>query len=257
RREWLRRSSAAENRCLPPRPGLLCRHPLRKGRGRSYFKGANMRWYAGWLGALLVLGAAGGLYSHESKGWVELVNGKDETGWKLRSPTVTVTRFLNAENNPIEGAKRVKVDQKEEARDAKGKAIEGAKIVEKDGKKVVVDAEGKVIDNAKIAKVGGRDAIVDKTGAEVKGAKAIPESIANTSGWTVEGDALVCSKPHGGNDLLTEKKFTDFELHIEFLGTSNSGVYLQGRYEIQVDNSFGKEATKHSCGALYGLIAPS
>src|SRR5437764_293647 len=53
-----------------------------------------------------------------------------------------------------------------------------------------------------------------------------------TSGWTVEKGVLVCSKPGGGNDLLTEKKFTDFELHVEFLSTANSGVYLQGRYEI-------------------------
>ena len=68
---------------------------------------------------------------------------------------------------------------------------------------------------------------------------------------------LICSKPHGGNDLLTEKTFTDFELHVEFQATSNSGVYLQGRYEIQIDNSFDRPATKNSCGSIYGLIAPA
>ena len=65
-------------------------------------------------------------------------------------------------------------------------------------------------------------------------------------------------------------KFTDFALHIEFQATSNSGVYLQGRYEIQVDNSYGrkpklieKDGKKiemldtHQCDAIYGLIAPS
>ena len=62
----------------------------------------------------------------------------------------------------------------------------------------------------------------------------------------------------------------DFQLHVEFLGTGNSGVYLQGRYEIQIDNSVnekpkieeigGKKVevfSKTQCGALYGQIAPS
>src|SRR5262249_50382927 len=86
---------------------------------------------------------------------------------------------------------------------------------------------------------------------------AINEQVDNHSGWTVEKGVLTSSKPHHGNDLLTEKKFTDFELHVEFQATSNSGVYLQGRYEIQIDNSFGQKPSKHSCGAIYGRIAPS
>ncbi len=137
-------------------------------------------------------------------------------------------------------------------------------------KKVVVDADGKPIPGAKVAKVGGRDAIVNKAGEEVQGAKAVQETAANPFGWVVTNGELVCAKPHGGNDLLTEKTFTDFELYIEFQATSNSGVYLQGRYEIQVDNSYGakpklveKDGKKvesldtHQCGAIYGRIAPS
>jgi len=94
--------------------------------------------------------------------------------------------------------------------------------------------------------------------------------VPNASGWTAEKGDLLCVKPHGGNDLLTEQKFTDFDLHIEFQATSNSGVYLQGRYEIQVNNDYGakpkiieKDGKKvavfdtHQCGAIYGLIAPS
>jgi hypothetical protein len=117
---------------------------------------------------------------------------------------------------------------------------------------------------------GGRDAIVNAKGEELKNVKAVTESVANTSGWTVEDGVLVNSKPHGGNDLLTEEKFTDFELHVEFKATSNSGVYLQGRYEIQIIDSFGvkpkvveKDGKKiesldsHQCGAVYGRIAPS
>src|SRR5262245_41739347 len=187
---------------FPASPAYSVGIPSGRAGGRSCLKGAAMRMCAGWLVALLVLVATGSLYSDESKGWVELFNGKDTTGWKLRSAKTTVTRFVGPEGKPIADARRGKIDQKEEARDEKNKTIEGAKIVEKDGKKVVVDADGKVIAKAKIAKVGGRDAILDKKGDEIKGAKAITETADNQSGWTVEGDTLVCSKPHGGNDLL-------------------------------------------------------
>jgi hypothetical protein len=120
-----------------------------------------------------------------------------------------------------------------------------------------VDADGKPIKGGRFAKVDGRKAIVNAKGEEVKGAKVLSETVDNPSGWTVEKETLMCGKPHHGNDLLTEKTFTDFELHVEFQATSNSGVYLQGRYEIQVDNSLGRKPSKHSCGALYGRIAPS
>jgi hypothetical protein len=203
--------------------------------------------------------AVAGRSEDEDKGppWDVLFNGKDTTGWKLRAEKITLTKFVDAEGKVITGARKGKVDQKEVIRDEKNKDIPGAKIETKDGKKVVVNAEGTPIEGAKIVKVGGRDAILTARGHEIKDAKAVSESVPNEIGWTVADGVLICSKPHHGNDILTEKKFTDFELHVEFQATSNSGVYLQGRYEIQIDNSFGRPATKHSCGAIYGRIAPS
>ena len=43
-------------------------------------------------------------------------------------------------------------------------------------------------------------------------------------------------------DIITEDEFGDFDLHIEYLFPegSNSGIYLRGRYEIQVFDSLGK-----------------
>jgi hypothetical protein len=133
-----------------------------------------------------------------------------------------------------------------------------------------VDADGNAIAGAKSGKVGGKDAIVNKAGEEIKGARKVQETNPNFVGWSALEGELVCDKPHGGNDIYTERKFTDFELHVEFLATANSGVYLQGRYEIQVDNSYGakpkiieKDGKKietfdtHQCGAIYGRIAPS
>jgi hypothetical protein len=55
-------------------------------------------------------------------------------------------------------------------------------------------------------------------------------------------------------DLQTELEHGDCELHIEFCvaAKSNSGVYLQGQYEIQILDSWGEaEPSVKSCGALY------
>lgn len=220
--------------------------------------------------AVVALLAAGTIHGADDAAWVPLFNGKDTTGWKIRDAKITETKFFDAEGKEIPGGRKAKVDQKDEAQDAKGKPIADAKIVEKDRKKMVVDADGKPIAGAKVGKAGGRDVIVGKDGKEVAGAKAKSETVANTNGWIADKEVLICEKPHHGNDLLTEQKFTDFELHVEFLATSNSGVYLQGRYEIQVNNDFNtkpkiveKDGKKievwdtHQCGAIYGRIAPS
>src|SRR5690349_2326263 len=99
--------------------------------------------------------------------WIILFNGKDTSGWKLRQEKITITKYLDSAGNVIADAKKVKVDQKEVAQDAKGKEITGAKIVTKDKKQIVVDADGNPIAGAKVAKVGGRDAIVNKAGEEI------------------------------------------------------------------------------------------
>jgi len=223
------------------------------------------------VGLLLILAACGlAAEGGEGKGWVPLFNGKDLDGWKLRQQQATITRYFDGNGKEVPGAKKTKVDQKEVAVDAKGKPLPDAKIAIEGKKKVVVDASGKAIAGAKVAKVGGRDAIVDKTGKEIEKGTAKSETGPNPVGWMAKDGELICHQPHGGNDLLTEQKFTDFELHIEFQATSNSGVYLQGRYEIQVDNSYNakpkyveKDGKKvavwdtHQCGAIYGRIAPT
>lgn len=75
--------------------------------------------------------------------------------------------------------------------------------------------------------------------------------------WKAEGGILRSSK--SGSNLITNKTFTDFKLHIEFRypKESNSGVYLRGRYELQVTDSKGSEPLKDLLGAIYGFIAPS
>jgi Domain of Unknown Function (DUF1080) len=74
--------------------------------------------------------------------------------------------------------------------------------------------------------------------------------------WKAEGGIL--HSPHSGSNLMSDKAFTDFKLHIEFRypKESNSGVYLRGRYEVQVADSKGMEPSKDQLGAIYGFIAP-
>jgi hypothetical protein len=75
--------------------------------------------------------------------------------------------------------------------------------------------------------------------------------------WVVEGGVL--RSPHSGANLVTNETFNDFKLHIEFRCPkgSNSGVYLRGRYEIQIEDSYGKEAASDLLGGIYGFITPN
>jgi hypothetical protein len=82
-------------------------------------------------------------------------------------------------------------------------------------------------------------------------------------GWTV-ADGVATSKHM---DIITKQRFGDFQLHVEWnepklpddvkgQARGNSGVYLQGRYEIQVLDSFGIAPDKGECGAIYNQKAP-
>ena len=57
------------------------------------------------------------------------------------------------------------------------------------------------------------------------------------SPWTVVDGMLV--SPTHGPEIINDQKFKDFKLHIEFncAENSNSGVYLRGRYEVQVETN--------------------
>ena len=75
--------------------------------------------------------------------------------------------------------------------------------------------------------------------------------------WTVQDDVLQATPPCV--DLITEARFDDFRLQLEFRypSGSNSGVYLRGRYEVQIQDDRGKAVDPLRIGGLYGFIAPS
>lgn len=75
--------------------------------------------------------------------------------------------------------------------------------------------------------------------------------------WEVKNGNLTSARP--GSNIVSDKKFHDFKLHIEFRypAHSNSGVYLRGRYEIQVEDNKGLEPSSVLFGGIYGFITPN
>lgn len=84
------------------------------------------------------------------------------------------------------------------------------------------------------------------------------------AGWRVENGVMVVN---GTGNILTKEEFGDVQLHVEWAspaevkgegqGRGNSGVYLQGRYEIQVLDSYGnKTYPDGQAGAVYKIAPP-
>lgn len=86
------------------------------------------------------------------------------------------------------------------------------------------------------------------------------------SGWHMSGATTqwqavngVLTSPRSGSNIISDQKFNDFKLHIEFRypKESNSGVYLRGRYEVQVEDNKGKEPSSTFLGGVYGFLTPN
>ncbi len=138
----------------------------------------------------------------------------------------------------------------------------------RDTRKVVreKDAEGKEIRSHMVSTW----IEAEKDGENITGYYLSPESngigLDSASGWSVADGELINNpvQPEGeehiryGN-LRTEQEFEDFNIKLEVNApvSCNSGVYLRGRYEIQVRDSYGAKPNGMSMGALYTRITPS
>ena len=84
----------------------------------------------------------------------------------------------------------------------------------------------------------------------------VRSSSKSTKGWRVMKGTLVNTPP--SSDLISDQEFEDFKLHIEFNlpQKSNSGVYLRGRYEVQIENGEDSSDTPESrrMGEIYGFL---
>jgi len=83
------------------------------------------------------------------------------------------------------------------------------------------------------------------------------------AGWKLRKDGSM--EVTRGN-IVTRRSFGDVRIHLEFRtplmaeargqARGNSGVYVQGRYEVQVLDSFGLEPMDNGCGGIYRIAAP-
>ncbi len=89
---------------------------------------------------------------------------------------------------------------------------------------------------------------------------------SNMDAWTPWGLMGGGDFQVGGHSQVTKQEFGSHKLHLEFKtpfmpsdheqARGNSGVYVFGRYEMQVLDSFGQEAKDNYCGGIYKKAVP-
>jgi len=85
-------------------------------------------------------------------------------------------------------------------------------------------------------------------------------TVGGTNQWSAVSGVL--SNAKGGANLVTDAVYTDFKLHVEvrYPSRGNSGVYLRGRHEVQVEDSVVTQADAEATGglgAIYGFLIPN
>ena len=193
-------------------------------------------------------------YTMVNEGQLILVNGKD------------VVRKRDEEQNPVKTTHPVNWFQVTKAGEGQLEGLAyfpnrdgvGVKAVTFTGKKIPACGEAPKVRKIKygepVVLFGGKDL----TGWELTDMNA-------TSGWKVVDGVMVNNPVQKSGEkhirygnLRTSDTFEDFNLKLEVSipSGSNSGVYLRGIYEVQVQDSYGKELDSHNMGALYSRITP-
>lgn len=110
-----------------------------------------------------------------------------------------------------------------------------------------------------------RDPKAGPTWKVVERAQLDPKNPKQLAGEGVAAslDAVLLRVPvEQGTDIISERDFSDCEFHVEFMNAkeSNSGIFLMGRYEVQICDSFGIAENKLApgeCGGILWLKAPT
>ncbi|WP_239462028.1 3-keto-disaccharide hydrolase [Occallatibacter savannae] len=221
---------------------------LELGTGQAYSEAIVGRWD-------LTLKGAG----HEYPSWIDI-------GQKDGKLTALFTgRWGNARPLPkveVDGGRLRFVSPKEEEDSKADLVFEGAL---KDGS-LAGSVNGP--DGSTWSWVGVRAPALKKNVAVVHWGKPVElfngknlsgwhESKAGPPDWSVKDGNLV--SPGNGPELIGEQKFQDFKLHVEFNcgKDANAGVYLRGRYEVQIETESQGEGPSHHTGGVYGFLAPT
>jgi hypothetical protein len=125
------------------------------------------------------------------------------------------------------------------------------------------EPEVKIIQPGKQDSGAPSDAIILFNGTDIN--KEWEDNKGNPSKWILNDGALVCVK--GSGVIKSKRKFSNFQLHIEWKtpsevtgesqGRGNSGVFLQELYEVQVLDSYNNRTYRHGqAGSLYKQHAP-
>jgi hypothetical protein len=104
--------------------------------------------------------------------------------------------------------------------------------------------------------------------AEVRWGVAIPLFNGRSlGGWTTQGGQSkwtvrdgILTNAGGGANLVSTERFGDFKLTVQFRYPqgSNSGIYLRGRYEVQIEDPGNRtQLGPHDIGGVYGLLPPN
>ena len=132
---------------------------------------------------------------------------------------------------------------------------------------------------------GGSLVVLDDAGAEIATLAKVERRSPTLGAQPPAGGIVICDGPGGVDEIqtlvnpkltedgllmqgvATKQEFGNATWHIEFLlpyqptargqGRGNSGAYFQGRYEVQMLDSFGLEGKNNECGGIYSVAAPS
>jgi len=148
---------------------------------------------------------------------------------------------------------------------AEGATVDGiTKIASDDGYALIKDGVAEVfVDDNPVGEIKRVERKSESIGKKPPEGAVVLFDGSSVDGFT-DGEVMFENLLLAGCE--SKEKFGDHLMHIEFRlpyeayergqTRGNSGVYIQGRYELQVLDSFGLEGEDNECGGVYSVARP-